>query len=172
MQRLHIAGDDMKRDMRILPGDPMDDGRNKARTLNVAASDSYFSSGGIGEKLDVLYGLAEFIEHSRAAIEQDPTILGQLDALGVAVEQSNANCSFQFGDGPGNGGLSRIEKSSRLAHVAGLHHGHQDMKVVQLQPKSDAVAHLHLSTIAGLIWPYQNIALFGERGAMYFRRRS
>src|SRR5262249_21871080 len=54
MQRLHIAGDDMKRDMRILPGDPMDDGRNKARTLNVAASDSYFSSGAIGEKLDVL----------------------------------------------------------------------------------------------------------------------
>jgi hypothetical protein len=36
----------------------------------------------------------------------------------------------------------------RLAHAAGLHDRHQDVEVVQLYPASDAVAQLHLGTIA------------------------
>src|SRR5262245_53713492 len=102
----------------------MDYGRNKVRTQKVAASDSHFSNGWIGEKLDVLPGLTEFIERSRSAIEQDPPVLGQLDALRVAVEQSHTNSPFQFRDRPRNGGLGRVEERGRLAHVAGLHHGH------------------------------------------------
>jgi hypothetical protein len=31
----------------------------------------------------------------------------------------------------------------RLAHAAGLHDSHQDMKVVQLQPEAGAIAQLH-----------------------------
>jgi hypothetical protein len=149
----------------------MDNGRNKVRTQNIAASDSHFSSGGIGQKLDVLHSLAKVIEHSRSAIEQDPTIFSHLDALGTAVEQAHANSPFKFRDRPGNGGLSRIEERGRLAHVAGLHYGHEDMKVVQLHPDTDAVAQLHFGTIAGLIYRYQNIALFGERSASYFLRQ-
>jgi hypothetical protein len=42
------------------------------------------------------------------------------------------------------------------------------VKVVQLDSHSDAVAHLHLATIAELIYPYQNIALFAEGGPPYF----
>src|SRR4029450_8123704 len=137
MEWLCLCGDEMKHDSRILQRKPLDYGRNKASSEKVVASNSHFSSGGIGEKFDVLDSLTEVIEHSRSAIEKDPTVLGQLDALRVAVEQSHANSAFQFGDRPGNGGLGRIEERGRLAHVAGLHHGHQDMEVVQLHPESD-----------------------------------
>ena len=47
------------------------------------------------------------------------------------------------------------------------------MEVVQLHPESGAVAQLHLGTIAGLIYAYQNIA-FIRRGrlAVFSRLRS
>ena len=90
--------------------------------------------------------LAQVIEHGRSAIEQGATVLGRLDALRVAVEQTHANGPFQFRDRSGNGGLGRIEERGRLAHAAGLHDGHQDMEVVQLHPASDAIAQLHLGT--------------------------
>jgi hypothetical protein len=102
----------------------LDYGRYKASSEKVATSDSHFSSSRVGEKLDILYGLTEVIKRSRSAIEQDPTVLGHFDALRVAVEQSHANSSFQFRDRPGNGGLGCIKECGRLAHVAGLHHGH------------------------------------------------
>jgi hypothetical protein len=31
----------------------------------------------------------------------------------------------------------------RLIHAASLHNSHQDVKVVQLHPASDTIAHLH-----------------------------
>ena len=41
-----------------------------------------------------------------------------------------------------------------------LHHCHQDVKVLQLHPASNAIAQLHLGiSIATLLWPYQEIAL-------------
>jgi hypothetical protein len=125
MQRLRISGDEVKHDSRILLRKPLDHGRNKASSENVTASNSHFSSSGIGERLDALYGLTEFIEHSSSAIEQNTTVLGHLDeALGVAVEQSHANSPFQLRDRPGNSGLGGVEEHGGLAHVAGLHHGH------------------------------------------------
>jgi hypothetical protein len=39
--------------------------------------------------------------------------------------------------------LGRVEEHGRLAHTAGLRDSHQDMKVVQLHPESDAVTQLH-----------------------------
>src|SRR5262249_61792844 len=126
-------------------------GGNKAPTEQVGATESHFSGSRIDEELDILYSLTEIIEHGRSAIEQDPTILSQQDALGVAVEQSHANSPFQFRDRPRNGGLGCIEQHGGLAHVAGLHHGHQDMKIVQLHTESDAVTRLHFGTIAGWI---------------------
>jgi hypothetical protein len=39
--------------------------------------------------------------------------------------------------------LGCIEEHGRLAHAAGLHDSHQDMKVVQLDPESDAIAQRH-----------------------------
>ena len=39
--------------------------------------------------------------------------------------------------------MGRVEVSGRLAHAAGLYDGNQDMKVMQLHPKSDAIAQLH-----------------------------
>src|SRR6266404_3608244 len=97
-QWLQICGHEMKHDARIAPGEPIDDGRNEACGQNGGASDPHFPSRRIGEKLDVLHRLAQVIEYGHSAIEQGATVLGRLDALGVALKQSHANGTFQFRD--------------------------------------------------------------------------
>jgi hypothetical protein len=46
----------------------------------------------------------------------------------------------------GNGGLPGIEEHGRFAHASGLHDGHQDVEVLQLQPAPDAITQLHFGT--------------------------
>ena len=77
---------------------PIDESRNKARCEQGGASDPHFPSRRVGEELDVLRRLAQTIEHSHSAIKQGATVLGRIDALGVAVEQPHANSTFQFRD--------------------------------------------------------------------------
>ena len=79
-----------------------------------------------------------------AALEQRATVLGRLDALGVAVEQPHAERLLQICDRSRNGGLGGVQELRRLSHAAGLHHRHQDVQVLQLHPASDAIAQLHL----------------------------
>jgi hypothetical protein len=43
-------------------------------------------------------------------------------------------------------GLPRVQKRGRFAHAAGLHHGHEDVQILQLHPASDAIAQLHRVT--------------------------
>src|SRR5712672_1619142 len=87
--------------------------------------------------------MAQFIEYGHAAIEQGPTVIGCFDPLAVALKQPYAKRMFQFRDRPRNGGLSDAEALRRLPHAAGLHHGHEDVQVLQLHPSSDAIAQLH-----------------------------
>ena len=81
-----------------------------------------------------------------SALEQRAAVLGRLDTLRIAVEKAHADRVFQVRDRSGNGGLSGVQERGRLAHAAGLHHGHQHVEVVQLHPTSDAIAHLHSGT--------------------------
>ena len=39
-----------------------------------------------------------------------------------------------------------LRSVGRLAHAAGLHHGHEDVQVVQLHSAADAIAQLHGGT--------------------------
>jgi hypothetical protein len=51
---------------------------------------------------------------------------------------------LQFRDRPRNVELGGVEVLRRLAHGAGLHDGHEDVQVLQLQPPPDAIAQLHV----------------------------
>src|SRR5882762_6214391 len=134
----------MKHDSRITLGEPLDDGRNEGRGENGAACDPHFPRRRVGEKLDVFDALAQVIEYGHPAIEQRATVRGRLDALAVAVEQAHAERILQLRDRSRNVGLGCIEALRRLPHGAGLHHGHEDVQVLQLHPASDAIAQLHV----------------------------
>jgi hypothetical protein len=43
-----------------------------------------------------------------------------------------------------------IEALRCLAHTSGLHHGHEDVKVLQLHSASDAIVQLHGGTNIGI----------------------
>jgi hypothetical protein len=87
--------------------------------------------------------LAQVIEYSRSTIEQGETVLGRLDPLGGAIDQTHANGVLQFRDCSGDDGLPRVQKRRRLVHAASLRNSHQDVKIVQPHPASDTIAHLH-----------------------------
>src|SRR5262245_12997971 len=111
----------------------------------MAASNPHFPSGRIGGKLDLLHALAQVVEYSHSTIQQCTTVLRRLDALAVAIEQAHAEGMLQFPDRSRNSRLSNIKALGRLPHAAGLHDGHEDVQVLQLQPASDAIVQLHTS---------------------------
>ena len=76
----------MKHDAWITPGEPFNDGRNKARGQKGDASDPHFPSRRVGEKFDALHALLQLVEGYDAVIEQGTTKLGRRDALRTAVE--------------------------------------------------------------------------------------
>jgi hypothetical protein len=58
----------------------------------------------------------------------------------VAVEQAHAERMLQVRDRSRYSRLTGVEVLRRLAHAAGLHHGHEDVQVLQLHPAADAIA--------------------------------
>src|ERR1041384_6403363 len=133
----------MEHDARIASREPIDEIRNKARGQKGAAADPNLPGRRIGQKFDILRRLAQVVEHSRAASEQGATVLGWLDTLGVAVEQSHANGALQTCYRSGNGGLYRVEVRRSLVHAAGLHNRHEYVEVMQRDLTADPIAQLH-----------------------------
>src|SRR5262245_45840494 len=83
---------------RILLSEPAEYRRNQAGNDEFVACDSDFTDRRIGQKLDALHALAQFIEHRCNAAEQCVVVLSRLDALATAIEQTNAECMLQLGD--------------------------------------------------------------------------
>jgi tripartite-type tricarboxylate transporter receptor subunit TctC len=141
-----VRRDEMKHDSRITPGEPIDDGSNEGFAGIDGASDPYFASARVGEKLDLFHALAQVIEYGCAAIEERATVFGRRDPMAVPIEQAYAERMLQFRDRPRNVGLGGVELLRRLAHGAGLHDGHEDVQILQLQPAPDAIAQLHVGS--------------------------
>jgi hypothetical protein len=97
----------------------------------------------VGEKLDVLHALTEFIEDRHSAVEQRTAVLRRLYPAPMAIKQAHTKRMFQFRDRSRNGGLSAVEALRRLPHAAGFHHSDKDVQVVQFHPASGAIAQLH-----------------------------
>lgn len=136
----------MKHDAWVTPGEPIDHRGNEACGERRDAPDPHFSSGGIGEKLDVLHALSQVVKNRHSAIEQRPTIFGRLDPLAVAIQQSHAERMLKVCNRSRNVWLRAVEELRCLAHAAGFQNGHQDVQVLQFHPASDTIAQLHGST--------------------------
>ena len=52
----------------------------------------------IGQELDILHRLAQFIEHGYSAIKQGAAILRRFGAMTAAIEQPHADRMFKVGD--------------------------------------------------------------------------
>ena len=124
----------------------------------------------IGEKLDPLHTLAQFVENHRPAVEKRAPVLGRFDTLPATIQQPSANRMLQLRDRSGNGGLGGIEALRCLSHAARFHHDHENVKVVQLEAASNTGSPLHLSCIPIWISPDQQVALCGYHGIHYLRR--
>jgi hypothetical protein len=150
MQRLYIAGDEMKCDPRMAPREPIYEGGNEACRQKLGAANPHFPSGRIGQKFDALHALTEIIEDGGPATQQGAAALGRFNSLPVAIEQPDAERILKITDCSRNVRLSGIQDSRRLAHAAGLRHRHEYVQILQLQSASDAIAHPHGAPISVL----------------------
>jgi hypothetical protein len=86
---------------------------------------------GIGKPLDTPDPLLEFVERGRTAPLQRLPIQGRNHALGLTVEQLDAECVFEIGDDGRYGRLGHAKLCRGLGHAAPLHHGEEQVQVAQ-----------------------------------------
>jgi hypothetical protein len=91
----HVDGD-----TRVLPTQPTEHRRDKPGNNIFVACDPDFTDRRIGQELDALHALAQFIEYGRSTVEQCAAVRRRLDPLATAIKQAHAECMLQLGDRP------------------------------------------------------------------------
>jgi hypothetical protein len=81
--------------------------------------------------------LSQLIECRLPAGEQSPGVCRRLDALWVAIEQTDRKHVLKSGDNIRNGGLGEPEPGCCFGHAAGLHDGKKDLKVPKPETAAD-----------------------------------
>ena len=85
----------MKREPRILPGKPVDDGRQETCHHGFRTADAQFTHCGISQRLQLVHAAAQIVAESNAALEQGVAVEGGLDADATALQQRNAERLLQ-----------------------------------------------------------------------------
>jgi hypothetical protein len=76
-------------DVRIFPGEPLDDNGHKTGRHGDRTSDPDFAGMRVCKKLDMLDALSELVKCGQAALEECVAIGRGLDTLGAAVEYAH-----------------------------------------------------------------------------------
>src|SRR5262245_30096537 len=139
----------MKHDVWVALREPINNGRNKARSQYRAASDPQFSGSRIGQKYDILDALTELIEHGGAALRQGGAIDGRLGTVTVAFKQTHAEDVLKVRDclrydRPRNGKSLRCKRQTLV-----LHDRQENMEVVQSDTTTDAFRPIHQTSRFG-----------------------
>src|SRR5262245_47843532 len=117
-QYSHLISHEAKYDARIAPREPVDDLGRETRGEWIHGTDSNFTGGRVGKKLDLLDALPQFIESGEPVLENRTTIERWLDALPAALEQAYTECMLQIGDGLGHDWMRNCEALGSLRHAA------------------------------------------------------
>ena len=125
------------------PRKPVDDRQDRPTRCVLAASDAQFASGRITQELDVLDALSQLIEDGKAALDDCMAIVRRPDAAWATIEEADAESVFEVGDRSRNSGLRRGKPFRRLVHAAGVHHGHEDTHIMQLETALYAIDLIH-----------------------------
>src|SRR5690242_4750904 len=88
----------MKRHATILLYELFNDRRNDGGGNRISRSDSQFTCGWIGEVLDVLYALPQFIEYHSASFNKGMAVGRWLNASPGAINQAHAQRMLEVGD--------------------------------------------------------------------------
>jgi hypothetical protein len=128
---------------RVATEDAVDHGRAEGGRHRDRGADAHFAGRRVGEKFDVLHGLAQFVEHHQAAIEQRAPVDRRLDALRRAIEHAHTERVLEIGDRLRHHGVRDRKRARGLRHVSALHHREQDVQVAQLEPAPDTAAPVH-----------------------------
>src|SRR5437016_14373569 len=91
-------GPDSDHDAGIAAAEFLNKGSQEPARKRTGTADPHLAAGWIGKKLDVPHALFQFIESCDPTLEEGATIDGRLDALGAAVEETNAECVLQAGN--------------------------------------------------------------------------
>jgi hypothetical protein len=81
-----------------LPGKPLEYGRNDRGCDGLGRPDPRFSGGWVGEEIDVLHALPQFVEDRDAAFDEASAIGCRLHAVPRAVEQAHPERTFEIRD--------------------------------------------------------------------------
>jgi hypothetical protein len=78
----------------MLPAEPVEHGREHAHNNGIGGDDPDLAHRRIGQELDVLYRLAQVVEHSGSAFQQGATVLRRFGTVTAAIEQPHADRVF------------------------------------------------------------------------------
>src|SRR5215510_693119 len=138
---------DMKTDVRILPGYPVDDGDNDPDLRDRRSrTNTHLSSGRVRDGFDVFDPLQEFIKNSDASLDESAAIRRRLGAFGAAIEERHAKRVLHVGDGSRDGGLRNCKLCGGLCHASSLGHLEQNAQFMELESVCATVA-LHNATL-------------------------
>ncbi len=101
------------------------------------------SHGRIGQIFDGLHATLHFIEDGGSACQERAPIGRQLNALGGAIEQADAERMFQIGDRLRHDRLRHGEPVRRPCHAPELCGREEDMEIAQFNAPADPVSPLH-----------------------------
>ena len=97
----------------------------------------------IGQELDILDALLEFVEHRDAAFEHRLRVDRRLDAARAAIEQADAEHVLEIRDRGRDRRLGHGELTCRLGHPARFHHGREDVEVAHPKTPPEAAFPFH-----------------------------
>src|SRR5436189_4660966 len=128
-------------------GEPIDDRRCKARRERIDTSDSHFTDGRVGKKLDLVDALTQLVECRKSVLENRAAIERGLDALAAAMQQAHAQGMYHAGNGLRHERMGNRQLFGSLRYAAERHCREQDMHVAQLESSADAVLPMHSVTV-------------------------
>ena len=102
-------------------------------------------------RIDLLYSLLELIEDRGNAFDQRAAIAGGFDSLRVAIEQPHPELPLHVGDRLRHRGLRNRETRGGSCHAPSLHHGQENMQIVQLQTFPDRASQRMASTYKAMV---------------------
>jgi hypothetical protein len=108
-----------QRRARKLAAKCIDDWR-KYRRDRLGAAQIHLARARIGQELDLVYALAQFVERRAAAPEQRLAVWGGVDTPRAAIQEPHAKPMFKVADDLRHGGRGDAEFGGRARHAATL----------------------------------------------------
>jgi hypothetical protein len=143
VQRCRVARGDMKCDPRILPREAVNHGCDYGGSKRFGGSNSQFTCRRIGEEIEILNALPQFIEYRDSALDEGATMRRRFDTLARAFQETHPEHMFELGNQFRDRGLGHVESACRFSHAASLDDSHQYIQIPQFEPTSEAIIPWH-----------------------------